>query len=119
MNIGIAKLMDGETVAKNTTAYTDSIDARRMRLEPNAGVLITSSAGSITITQQCSDDNEYWFDPIDSSGSATGAVGATLTSIGSGTWIDYDPITAPYIRFKVVENNTAEATVTVEFIFPE
>ncbi len=115
MNIGKETLSTVNT--QNSTKYTDSLIFERMT--GVAAVLITSSAGSITVSQQCSIDNINWYDPKDNAGNAVGVIGTTLTSITTGVYITYSPVLAKYARLKVVENNSAAANVTIQFLFQE
>ncbi len=115
--IGRKRLMTAKSVAKNGDEYSSSMDFSRCTGE--VCVLIRSTAGSITVTQQCSVDGDAWFDPKDSDGSAAGAVGTTMTSITGGKYITYTPVMAPYIRFKVDETDVAAASVTLDILFQE
>lgn len=97
------------SVSQNTTGYSDGFDTSM-----NNGfiaVLITSSAGSITVTQQCSVDNDNWYDPVDEDGTAIGAVVSSMT-VGT-KYIQFSPVMAPFSRFKIVEGNVGATTVTI------
>lgn len=109
--------MDDQAISQNATGYSDSFNFENQTGEVAA--LIYSSAGSVTITQQCSHDNSHWFDAVDSGGNAAGAVGATLTSITGGKYITFTSVVAKYMRFKVTENNSADAVVNVYLIYQE
>lgn len=106
-------LMNAETVAKNGTSYTSS--RKFADCTGNAALFIASTAGSITVTQQCSMDNITFYDPVDTAGSALGGVRATLT-VTTGVYTAFTPVLAPWIRFKVVEGNVAETVVTVKLV---
>lgn len=108
------QLMTAEAVAQADTHYTSSIDFERCN--GNATLLIVSTAGSITVTQQCSLDNSTWYDAVNTSGTAVGAVASALT-VTTGTYVVYSPVLAPYIRFKVVENNSAPTVVSIKLNF--
>lgn len=74
-------------------------------------IQIGSTAGSIAVTQQCSMDGVNYYDPVDVNGYALGAI---VTGMTVGTkFITYDPVPAPYIRFKVVEGNVAGTVVLI------
>ena len=124
--IAAQKLMDKAAVTQAGTSYSDV-----MVFERCTGIatvkLIATSAGSatITISQQCSlnYDSNYparatWYDPIDASAVALGVVG-TAVAMTAGKYISYNPILTPYIRFKVVEGNTAAAVVSLTLFFQE
>ena len=114
--IGYKKLMDAVSIAQAATAYTDSM--RFERCTGTVGVLFKSTAGTVTITQQCSLDEKTWYDPVDAAASALGTV-CTAKAVTTGTWTSYSPVMAPYIRFKVVETNTAATVVTVTLALQE
>lgn len=106
-------LMDGITVAKAGTSYST---ARRFwDCDGSVAVIIASSAGSISVSQQCSIDNINWFDPI-ASAEAVGVVGTGIT-VTTGIYVAYTPVLADYIRFKVVEANVAETVVTLTLVY--
>ena len=113
---GYQILMNAETIAKNATVYTSSM--RFERCTGTVGVLFKSTAGTITISQQCSLDDKTWYDPVNAAGSALGTV-CTAKATTTGTWTTYSPVMACYIRFKVVETNTAETVVTLTLAFQE
>lgn len=112
--LGNVKLMDAQSLAQAATGYSSSIifDV----CAGDAVVLLKSTAGSITVTQQCSLDNETWYDPVNSSAAAVGGVAAALT-VTTGTYISFTVVVAPYIRFKVVEGNVALTAVTLNLIY--
>lgn len=109
-------LMSAVSVGKNATGYSSSTAFDRSN--GDVGVTIVSTAGSITVTQQCSIDDSTWYDPVDAAGSALGSVGAAIT-VTTGRWVSYSPVLAPFIRFKVVEGNVAATVVTIELLFQE
>ena len=103
------------TVAQNSTDYTQSMPF--WRCTGYAGALVTVSAGSVTITQQCSFDGHTWLDPVDEDNTALADV---VTTMGAGTrYVQYAPAPAQFIRFKVVETNVASTAVTFELYFQE
>lgn len=110
-----ATLYDAVTIAKNGTGYTSSIAVDF--ITGYAAVLVTTSAGSITITQQISDDNINWYDPVNSDGTALGAVGAAVT-VGT-TYRVVSPVMGRFLRYKIVEGNVAETVVTLKLIYQE
>lgn len=103
-------------VGKNGTAY--SVSKRFKYASGHATVLLITTAGSITVTQQCSLDDTNWYDPVDSDGNALGQVTAGQT-VTTGVYINYDPVLAPYMRFKVVEANVAATVVTLKPVYQE
>ena len=114
--VGYDTLMNVTTVAMNGTGYTSS-----MKFERCTGtvcVFLVSTAGSITVTQQCSLDNSNWYDPVNAAAEALGKVITTMT-VTTGKWISYDSVLTPYIRFKIVETNVAATIVTLKLLFQE
>ena len=114
--IGYDTLMNTEAVAQADTHYTSSIKMDRFTGE--VGVFIVSTAGSITVTQQCSIDGTNWYNPVNASGTALGTVCTALT-VTTGKYVSYSPVMAPYARFKVLENNSAATDVTLKLVFNE
>ena len=103
-------------VARAATEYSES-SSFRMTTD-SASILVATTAGSITISQQCSMNNADWYDPYDASGNLLGTVATALT-VTTGKWIAFNPAMAPYIRFKVVEGNVAATVVTINLMFQE
>jgi hypothetical protein len=103
-----------QAVAQNATGYSSSVDFRGC--VGNAAMVIISTAGSITVTQQCSWDNITFYDPTDASGTAVGSVKAAQT-VTTGIYIAFTPVLAPYARFKIVEGNSAATAVTLRFMW--
>lgn len=121
--IGFTTLMNAEAVAKNDTHYTSPI--KHDRMTGTSGVFIVSTAGSITVTQECSIDYDdrnpdaaNWYAPVDTSGTTLGSVAAAVT-VTTGRWVSYTTILAPHIRFKVVEGNSAATSVTLKLVHQE
>ncbi len=109
-------LAAAKAVGKSGTEYTDSTKFRSSSNDA-ACVKIVSSAGSITVTQQVSTNNVDWNDAVNAANSGLGAVAATMT-VGT-RYVQYTPIMAPYIRYKVVEGGTAATAVTLTLIYQE
>ena len=100
-------------VGKNGAAYTPSIDFGK-----TTGFVcarITSSAGSITVTQQCSTDGVTFYDPVDVDNNALGQVAAAMT-VGT-RYAMARPCPAKYARYKVVEGNVAATVVTMTLVW--
>lgn len=97
----------------NTTKYSN---ARRFHdCDGTACLLIISTAGSITVTQQCSTDKVTWYDPETASGAA-GAVEDTIT-VTTGRYLSFTPVLCDWIRFKVVEAGTAATNVSLTLVY--
>lgn len=109
-------LSSAQAVSQAATAYSSS--CKFSSCVGYAGMLLVSTAGSITVTQQCSIDNMNWYNPVDENNSAQGQVAATVT-VTTGRYIQFNPVIAPYIRFKIVEANSAATAVTITLLFQE
>lgn len=108
-------LMDTETLAQSDTHWSAASDFRGC--VGDACLFIVSSAGSITVTQQCAwTKGGTFYDAINSSKSAVGSVIAAQT-VTTGIYVSFTPILAPYSRFKVVEGGTAGTNVTLRLLF--
>jgi hypothetical protein len=108
-------------VTKNGTLYTSGEDYQPVPLRRtigNTALWISSTAGSITITQQVSLDGKTWLDPVDNAGNSLGSVYSALT-VTTGKYIVFTPVMAPYIRFKLVENDLATSTVVMKLLYQE
>ena len=104
-------------VAQAATEYSQSTNFRYT--DESASLLLSTTAGSITVSQQCSMNNVDWYDPYDTAGNLI-AVVATAQGVTTGKWIAYNPAMAPYTRFKVVETGgAADSTVIVELMIQE
>jgi hypothetical protein len=93
-----------------TGTYTSSgIDVRNSN--GFASLLVLTSAGSLDIDFQVSDDNVNWYTPVDTSLNTLGSVNGAVTS---DRWIVFSPQAATWIRFIFIltgSNSTVSATV--------
>jgi hypothetical protein len=96
------------------TYYSDKIEARSSK--GYAGLLVTTTAGSIAINQQVSINGVNFYEPVNSSDEDVCAVHAAIT-VGT-KWVDFAPIVARYIRFKFVLTSE-NASVTAQYIQQE
>lgn len=111
MNTGVA-VGSSETItlAQNSTKYSQTI-MHTDKCAGFAGMLLTISAGSVSIIQQCGfSDSGLFFAPVDKNSNSIGVV-CTLFSAGT-YWIQYDPALAPFSRFRFVEANVGSTTIT-------
>lgn len=108
--------LEVEAVSQAATVYSGSMPFRHCTGEVSALITVAGTT-SITITQQVSSDNVTFYDAVDASNNALGSVAATMSA---GTrYVAFSPVLARYIRFKVVENNTGAATVTIRVFAQE
>lgn len=108
--------MDAVTVAINTVAYSESFEFGKC--SGDASVLVSSTAGSVTVVQEVSFDNYTWYAPVDDSAAVIGDIVTTMT-VNAGRWVGYSPVLAPYARYKVTETNVAETIVSITVSFQE
>ena len=121
--IVIERLMTKVSVGRNSTAYSNVYDFSRCT--GPVVVELISTAGRITVSQQCSVDydpnypaNATWYDPVDYAGTALGAIGTAVT-VTAGKYISYSPTLTPWIRYKVVETDVAATVVSLRLVFQE
>lgn len=106
-------LSNAQAITRAAIAYSDSIDFSSC--EGDIALLIASTAGSVTITQQCSVDNSNFYDPVDKDGTALGAVVSALT-VTTGKYVAVSPVIAPYIRYKIVEGDVGATALTLTLV---
>jgi hypothetical protein len=115
MHVATIPLTAG-AVSQAGTIYTNEINFRQTT--GHAAMFIISTAGSVSITQQCSVDGKNFYDPIDQNGNILGEICTALT-VTTGKYIQFNPVIGLWVRFKIVENNVADTTVTLKLIFQE
>jgi hypothetical protein len=111
--IVVERVMTAEVIAASGTAYSSAMDFRLCT--GDAACIIKSSAGSITVTQQCSTDGLLWYDPETAAGAA-GAVEDAVT-VHAGRYLSFTPVVCAHARFKVVATSAAETTVSLIGIY--
>ena len=115
MDIKLKVLASAKAVTRDATVYSNSIE-----LKAQTGVnsvLITSTAGSITVTQQVSVDGSTFYDVENKNGVSLGEV---VSAMLVGTkYIAFEPAFGLYIRFKIVEADVAATAVTVTYLYQE
>jgi len=109
-------LFETASVTQNTTVYTNSF--KWDKCSGDASVLFSSSAGDITVQQQCSIDNRNWYTPVNSAGTTVGTI-ATNATVTAGTYVSYSPVLAPFGRYMITENNSAATNVLLYVVFQE
>lgn len=104
------------TIAQNSTKF--STPFKFDKCNGFADAFVTVTAGSVSISQQCGQTIQGpWFDPVDKTNTAIGVV---CTTMAVGTrWVQFDPVLAPFARFKVVETNVGSTTVTFRPMYME
>lgn len=100
-------------VTKAGTSYSSVLSAGD--LAGHIGIRLITTAGSITVTQQCSLDGTTFYDPVDTSATALGQVVAAQT-VTTGVYVVPDVVLAPYMRYKIVEGNVAATAVTINLV---
>ena len=113
-NLGSTVLMNAQVIAKAGTAHTGKCTFRGCA--GNSALVIITTAGTITVTQEVSVDGDTWYDAKDSAGASLDAISVAL-GVTAGTYVPFNPVMAEWTRFKVVEANVAETTVTLRLIY--
>lgn len=104
------------TIAQNSTKFTDPVPF--YFCNGYAAGKLTSSAGSVTVTQQCASTKlGPWFDPVDYTNASLGSV-ASLMSAGT-RYVQFNPVMSQFARFKVVEANVASTTFNMSVYYQE
>ena len=98
------------------TLYTDVYSLRR--LSGRGAVILTTSAGSITMNQQVSHNGETFYDAYDVSGALLGKI-CENQAVVTNRYIVFDPVFAKYMRFKIVEQGVGATTVTIKLLTGE
>lgn len=110
--VGPTNLALALAVTKAGTSYSDSMNFSHA--SGFSAALITTTAGSITVTMQASEDDSTWYDVYDTDG--TTVLGTVIAAMTVGTkYLQFDPVVAKYVRFKIVEGNIAATAVTINF----
>jgi len=96
-------------VSINGTSYSSSMEFKRAAGYCGMEIKL-ASAISTTITQQCSIDNNIWYDPVDADGNALGQVCSGITA---DCYKQISPVIAPFIRYKIVTASAVVVTINV------
>jgi hypothetical protein len=108
------KVMNDVAVAVNVSNYSDSIRMKRASwYDQTAGLLVTTN-GTVVVSQQCSLDGSTWYAPRLSNGTVTDSIATP----DSTRYVQFTPVIAPFIRFKVLGNSTS-SNVSLNFISSE
>ena len=103
-----------ETVAVTKQGTVYSSPFRANECAGTIALLIVSSAGSLTVTQQCGlTEDGTFYDPVNAANSALGAVCAAGFTVGS-RFINLTPVVAPWLRLKMIEANVAATDVDLD-----
>ena len=95
------------------TYYSDTITQHAMT--GFCSLLVLTSAGSLAITYEVSDNGDTWYTPYDTDDNALNTVSAAVTA---NRWIAFSPSVANFTRFKFVLSST-NSTVSAIFRYAE
>ena len=112
--IATKTISSAQSILSGATDYSNSIDTRIWGGFTSLELVLSGASPSVTVTQQCSNDNSTWYDPKDSSNNALGAIATTATA---SRFIQFDPVMAPFIRLKYVA--AADTTITARLNIKE
>lgn len=99
------------SVSQSGTSYSEAIETKKST-GFSAMLITVAGSGSVTITQQCSLDGVTFYDAVKYDGTAIGQVISSML-VGS-KYVQFAPVLAPFLRFKVVEDGISTATVTLK-----
>ena len=91
------------------TYYSDTIE--QGFTSGFGSLLVLTSAGSLAITFEVSDDGSNWYTPYDTDTNDLGSINAAVTG---DAWIVFSTQVAKYIRFKFVLTG-ANSTVSANY----
>lgn len=111
MRVVPKSLWASEAMTTVTGTY-ESATIDTVRLTGEASILVVTSAGSLALTYQVSDDGTNWYSPEDTSGSALNVINGAVI-VGSN-WIVFSPTLARYTRIVAVLTG-ADSTVSIDF----
>jgi hypothetical protein len=118
MGVGIVQETPMAAISVPQSGTKSSSSVLNRLAKGYSAVIVSSTAGSITITEQASIDGVNFYDVVDTQGNTSGTVCTALT-VTTGTYIQFPPVMAPYIRFKVVEGGPGATVVTIILLFVE
>ena len=120
-NVFAAARVDVETLKDSTngnwvdlamTTATGTYTSSAIRVDRSNGyasLLVLTSAGSLDIDFQVSDDSTNWYTPVNTSGTSLGSINGAVTA---NSWIVFNPQVATYVRFIFIltgSNSTVSA----------
>lgn len=115
--ITVYKLLDTETITKNTNESTVAVDLREIVQEGNFALMYTITGdGTLTLEYTgCSTSGGTFIEP---SGASDIATGLTKTSGTSGTdIITFEPELMPFMKIKITETGTSNDAVITLHLF--
>lgn len=111
--IDATTVLPATAIDAGSTSYSVALGALNI-IGAYGGLEITTTAtGTMTITQQVSTDGQTWLDPTNATLTSVGAVYNSVFKV-LNQYIQFTPVVAPYLRFKVVP--TQANTVTLKYI---
>lgn len=105
------EVMSASTVANGATIYSRNYNSEYATGFRSVFIQLAGSS-SVTVTEQASVDGTTFYDPVDNTGTAVGAVATTLTTT-TGVFIVYAPVLTLHNRLKVVAGAASTVTLTV------
>jgi hypothetical protein len=108
----------GITTAKtvsNAQAVTNGVNAFSNAVEMKvwggfAAIEVKANTATVTITQQCSVDGVTWYDPVDQTGTALGAI---ATALATTAYIEFSPVVTIWVRLKYAPTGSGSITVNL------
>jgi len=104
--------IDGSSWTTATGTYTS--DAIRPHFRSGAcTLLVLTSAGSLTITYQVSNNGSVWYEPYSTGGDKVNTI---VNGLSGDRWISFTPVICEYMRFVGV---LADNDSTVSLIYQQ
>lgn len=108
----VKTLSNAQTLTNGVTSFSNSVEI--IIWAGFAALEVSANAATATITQQCSSDNVNWYDAVDKTGTALGAI---ATALSTTAYIEFDPVLTKYFRLKYVPTGTG--AITAKLIIAE
>lgn len=113
-NVGIVIL--SATTVGNGATITSSVYPADFASGFSAVFIQLAGSSNVTITQQGSIDGVNFYNPIDASGNALGAVCTALTST-AGVYVQFSPVVSIFNRLSILAG--AASTVSMTLVMSE
>ena len=110
MKVVTKNLWSSEAMLTATGTYR-SAAVDMLRLTGEASILVVTSAGSLALTYEVSNDGTNWYSPEDTSGTALNVINAAVT-VGSN-WIVFSPSLGRYLRIVAILTG-GNSTVSID-----
>lgn len=108
----VKRISNAQALTNGVTAFSNSVEI--IVWAGFSALEVSANTATATITQQCSSDNITWYDAVDKTGAALGAI---ATALATTAYIEFDPVLTKYLRLKYVP--TGSGAITAKLIIAE